>query len=351
MFLLQMVITLYYNITQSFEIFILVHTTKPSLNNSNDNPINSSVLLIYIYADAHKYAYGNLKYFVDNAVRERDGVDYIFIIQQIGNKEINETKLPLLPKSNAFYIQHENRCFDFGTIGWFFATYTIGYPGKDQSSITNNNNNNHRKFNLTQYKYFIFMNSSIRGPFFPPYFLKFLSDYQKEFNESFYWYYIFTKRINTKVKLVGCTISCGTALHVQSYFLTTDFIGLSVLFKAGNSDGALNTGVFACFPSKSDTIEASELGISKRILESDYMLDCLLTKYQKISFSKKTDFKCTVYGNPYADKNLDGTSLEPYEVVFVKFADREMTFDAQERAKLYQRWMEQQTETTNRTLW
>jgi len=254
--------------------------------------------------------------------------------------------MPLLPTGNAFYFQHENRCFDYGTIGWFIEKYTIGNPWKKQTSITNKTH--HRKFNLTQYKYFIFMNSSIRGPFFPPYFLKFLSDYQTEFNEVFHWYYIFTKRINDKVKLVGCTMNCVTPLHIQSYFLTTDFSGLSILLKNGGIDGISGAGVFGCYPSKSDTIMFSELAITVHILQADYMVNSLLTKYYALDFSK-SDYKCPIVGNPYADKNMDGTSLEPYEVVFVKFNDKEATYDAQNRAKLYQRWMEQ-AKTKNRTL-
>jgi hypothetical protein len=60
--------------------------------------------------------------------------------------------MPLLPKGNAFYFQHENRCFDYGTIGWFIEKHTIGNPWKKQTSITHDNH--HRKFHLTQYKYF-----------------------------------------------------------------------------------------------------------------------------------------------------------------------------------------------------
>ncbi len=296
--------------------------------------------MIYVYANNHQHAYGNLKYFLDNAVREGDGVDYIFIFQQLKDKEINETKIPSLAKSNVYYIQHENKCYDYGTVGWFFVKYTIGSPWRKETSITNSNNT-HRKFNLAQYKYFIFMNASIRGPFFPPYFLKFVSDYQTEFNEPFYWYYIFTKRINAKVKLVGITICCEAPMHLQSYFLTTDFVGLSILLKTSANDGSEFGGVFGCYGSRSETIDFSELSIAIHIRNAGYSFDGLLTKYQKMDFSTKGNYKCDLYVNPYMDKRLDGTSLEPYEVVFVKYNDKEATTEPQERAKLYQQWMNQ----------
>jgi translation initiation factor eIF-2B subunit epsilon len=89
---------------------------------------------------------------------------------------VDESELPLLPKRNAHYIQHENVCYDFGTIGWFLSTHTVGNPWINQE----------KKINITHYKYFLFINSSVRGPFFLPYLLKFLSDYKEEFEKSFY---------------------------------------------------------------------------------------------------------------------------------------------------------------------
>ena len=325
-----------------------MHITEYTYTNSSNHSTSSDVLLIYVYADTHQHAYGNLKYFVETAVREKDGVDYIFILQQVHNKEINEKEMPPLPQGNAFYFQHENRCFDFGTIGWFIEKYTTGNPWKKLISPTKDSD--HRKFNLTQYKYFIFMNSSVRGPFFPPYFLQFLTDYEQEFNQVFYWYYIFTKRINERVKLVGCTLSCTVPLHIQSYFLTTDFIGLSILLESGGIDGMPGSGVFTCHESQSRTIMFSELASSVRIFNAGYMVTSLLTIYHTLHFSKKHDYHCPVYGSPYKDKNLDGVSLEPYEVVFVKFNDRADTCDAQNRANLYQKWIEQ-AKIKNRTSW
>ena len=293
-----------------------------------------------MYADVHPYAYDNLKYFVKTAVRQRDGVDYIFILQQVYNRVIDEKDMPVLPKGNAFYFQHENQCFDFGTIGWFFEKHTIGDPWKRKTSLMNNTDQ--RKFTLTQYKYFIFMNSSIRGPFFPPYFLQFLFDYQRDFNENFFWYYIFTKRIDDRVKLIGCTINCAPLVHVQSYFLATDFVGLSAVLKD-------DEGAFRCYATQSQVIMFSEQGISHRILKADYMITLLLTKHYPLSFSRKSD-QCIAGENTFTDKSLDGVSLEPYEVVFVKFNNKTETFDAQNRAKLYQKWLEEAT-LDNRTAW
>ena len=65
-------------------------------------------------------------------------------ILQPGNDYPN---LPQLP-GNARYIYHLNECYDWGTFGWLLRSGEI---------------------RLQRYKYFILMNSSVRGPFIPPY--------------------------------------------------------------------------------------------------------------------------------------------------------------------------------------
>jgi hypothetical protein len=305
--------------------------------------VESKVLLIYVWANSHSYAYGNLKYFVDIAVRENDSVDYYFILQRIDNKTIDESKMPLLPK-NGHYIQHDNECYDFGTIGWFFNEFTYGNPWVTET-ITNK-----KTINLKNYQYFILMNSGIRGPFFPPYFLQFLSDYEKEFGKIFYWYYVFTKRINSKVKLTGCTISCLPVPHVQSYFLVTDFIGLKILLKPGTFGSSGEEGIFGCYPTKNHVSLGSEVPASSRILLSGYMIDDILTKYQGIDFNEDRNRLCNRHRNPYLNQNFDGISIDPYEVVFIKFSDFEFLSIGRERAQLYLRWMEDATKQ-NRTIW
>jgi hypothetical protein len=304
------------------------------------------VLLIYVYSNTHSQAYGNLKYFIEHAVRAKDGVDYYFILQNIDDKQVDESELPPLPQQNGHYIQHENFCFDLGTIGWFLSTYTIGNPWVNQSQVIDPR----RKIDMTHYKYFIFINSSVRGPFFPPYFLKFLSDYKEEFNETFHWYYVFTQRINAKVKLVGCTISCDSIPHVQPYVFVTDLVGLLVLLKPAFNNGSDSEGIFSCLAVKNDPSYQQAISSSTRILKADYMIDCVLTKYQQIDFTQQHNQQCNQAKDPNIDNNLDGTPLEPYEVVFVKYTDIEYLQVAKKRGELYERWMED-TKQTNISVW
>ena len=55
--------------------------------------------------------------------------------------------MPELP-TNAKYIHHKNECYDWGTFGWAIST---------------------KQVDIGRYKYIIFLNSSVRGPFVPPY--------------------------------------------------------------------------------------------------------------------------------------------------------------------------------------
>ena len=305
------------------------------------NSIESHVLLIYVYANTHSYALGNLKYFIDNAVGENDGVDYYFILQQVEKKTINENEMPPLKVTNAHYIQHENLCFDFGTYGWFLNEFTYGNPW------TKDKQNAKKKINLQKYKYFIFMNSSIRGPFFPPYFLQLVL--QNKLN-NYYWYSIFTRKLNEQVKLVGPTISCETVPHVQTYLFATDFVGLKILLQPGRHGATSDEGIFGCYPTKDHATINSELPSSNRILGAGYGIDSLLTKYQRVNFSSPTNLWCNQNKNPYKDKLFDGTSLEPYEVVFVKYNDLPFLVEARDKAKLYQKWA-QDAKSLNRTAW
>ena len=108
---------------------------------------SADVLVIYVYASTHSLSQSNLEFFVRVAVRRSTNADYYIILQQINGSYVNESTLPSLP-SYAHYIQHENKCFDLGTIGWFLTNGTI---------------------KKTNYKYFIFLNSSVRGPYLVSY--------------------------------------------------------------------------------------------------------------------------------------------------------------------------------------
>jgi hypothetical protein len=56
--------------------------------------------------------------------------------------------LPQLPQ-HARYVNHQNECYDWGTYGWLLL----------RSGLVN----------IKQYRYYFFINSSVRGPYLPAY--------------------------------------------------------------------------------------------------------------------------------------------------------------------------------------
>ncbi|CAF2816741.1 unnamed protein product [Rotaria sp. Silwood2] len=263
------------------------------------------VLVIYVWADTDVQAVGNLQFFIRYGVHPSQPADYYFILQQVNNKTVIESRLPILP-SNAHYIQHENECFDFGTVGWFLSSKIV---------------------DINLYKYFIFMNASIRGPFFAAYFD----------DENMWWFTIFTKRLSDEIKLVGPTINCEHKPHVQSYFLATDHVGLSILTDK-------KSGVFNCKKDYGDAVFNGEIGASQLILHANYQIASLQTKYQGWDFRKKENWACNNRVSPiFVDHSIDGITHDPYELVFVKYKGLPpFDSDLERRALVYKKWLEEQ---------
>lgn len=192
-------------------------------------------LVIYVFHDSNEWYRENLKFFIRVALGEHDGkdVDYIFVIN--GETELDVEKL--LWKTRArksgrtLVLSRENTCLDGGTIGVVLSKY----PGIQ-----------------TRYRYFVLINSSVRGPFLPRYL-------QTLYPKRLSWTAIMTGMLNRDVKLVGTTVSCQGQVHVQSMVLATDRIGISLL---------MDKEVFKCTHTPSEAVRTYELQASSAILDA-----------------------------------------------------------------------------------
>ncbi|CAF3821383.1 unnamed protein product [Rotaria sordida] len=287
--------------SSSFNNFMQIKPSSHRLKSTH----TGRILVIYIWADTDVQAVGNLEFFIRYGIHSSQPADYYFILQKVNKKPVNESRLPSLP-SNAHYIQHENECFDFGTVGWFLSSKIV---------------------DITLYKYFIFMNASIRGPFFAAYFD----------HELMWWFTVFIQRLNDEVKLVGSTLSCQIKPHIQSYLLVTDEIGLSILTDE-------KSGVFNCKKDYNDAVVNGEIGASQLILLANYQIASLQTKYQGWDFRKKENWDCNNRVSPiFIDNSIDGITHDPYELVFVKYKGLPpFDSDLERRALVYQKWLEGQ---------
>jgi hypothetical protein len=318
----------------AYSVTIYIYANRPSPVAIKPVPIGTlstlppvqkinHILVLYVWADTDVQCLGNLEFFVRHGVRATQPVDYYFILQQVNNKPVDESRLPLLP-SNARYIQHENKCMDIGTMGWFFS-----------QNITN----------TTSYKYFFFMNASIRGPFFPPYFEAL----------GIQWFDIFISRLTDEIKLVGASINCEQRPHVQSYIMVTDRVGFAVL--TGNE-----SGIFRCHANYRDAVFDGEIAASQLLLRFNYQIASLQSKYQGWDFRKPENGGCNYGASPiYRDKAIDEINHDPFELVFVKFkGNPPFDTEIERRALVYKKWLDERprppvknstnaTNTTNTT--
>jgi hypothetical protein len=155
----------------------------------------------------------------------------------------------------------------------------------------------------TKYKHFIFINSTVYGPYMPSYCSR---------ND---WPQLFISKLNNNVKLVGLSINKYGLRgepnpHVQSMVMATDRIGLDIAIKH-----KIFTKV-SIQKNKHSIITQKEVWLSRLILQAGYNIACMMTHYNN------TDFK-----TPF-DKLHEHVSSEmchnsvilfhPYETIFVK---------------------------------
>jgi hypothetical protein len=284
----------------------------PHSNYVNPADIQNRTLVIYVYHESNTWYIDNLQFFIEvrygmlifvrpktiathptkniqplkctqiainqqpkPAAGRQNLVDYVFLVNgRTRNQHIFDRLSMKHP--NVLVLKRPNRCFDGGSIGEFLQ------------------NRPHLK---DVYKYFVFVNSSVRGPFLPRYY------HERP------WTRVFTDLINDDVKLVGTTISCQRSIHVQSMVLAMDRIALDVIRSAG---------ALECHESLGSAISKYELGATTAVLNSGYNIACMLSRYQGLDWRDHRQLVCNGGLNPQLDGMNDGLSLNPYEVVFVK---------------------------------
>jgi hypothetical protein len=244
----------------------------------------NNTLVIYCYFEKNNDYKNNLVYFLNYGLEESN--DYIFVIN--GDLSIK------IPKYKNIKVLHRDN------IGYDFSAY-----GEALKSI-----------NIEQYKYFFFINTSVRGPFLPNY-------------VKMSWTVPFKNLLNNNVKLVGTTINLTENYiidhndflydkqkyyaHVQSQMFATDLECLKFLMLKGIFD-LFTENNFEKF------IILKEIGMSYHILKNNWNISCLLPEYQDIDYrTLNVDFNPTStdgemnYVNAYFNR-----TLHPYEAIFIK---------------------------------
>lgn len=246
-------------------------------------------LILYTYAESEE-ARPNFEFFLTKGLHA--AADFIFIL----NGETSVGDLIPTGLENVKVIERENKCFDLGGMGEVLRQDDL----------------------WKQYKRFITMNASVRGPFLPMY-------------SSDCWSDIFLNRLSNTTKLVGTSINCQPTPHVQSMLWATDDVSMGILL---NPDLAHSVGAEDHWGTLSDPIGMSfchetffeavhtELGSTRLIVSQGYEVDVLMTAYAPASsladYCANGQFKDPLYDGMYY-----GSNIHPYETVFMK-ANREI---------------------------
>ncbi len=265
--------------------------TKTSFLNTEYSGIrmHKSIAIVYHYYEKDSTYRDNLIYFLSVGILD----EYHYYIVIAGGCTV---ELPL--KENISYIKTENRNNDYGGYSEFIKTATQ---------------------KLQNYNFFIFVNSSVRGPFLPNY-------------SPSDWTVPFIKKLSNDTHLVGSTINVlpiqseysqklgeissypPPFTHVQttSYALTSEALNYLISLSFYDMDR---------FMSKEEVIAFYELRLSREIIKNGWNFSSIAPLYDEIDYRKQNEFiknDSAVNGDVLFKKGFMGRTLNPYDLIFIK---------------------------------
>lgn len=216
-------------------------------------------------------------------------IDYIVVIA-------GEYSITLPQFDNLTYLFTENKNNDYG--GYSCALKTVA--------------------DVKSYDFYIFINSSVRGPYLPSY-------------ASENWTACFTKLLTGDVGLAGSAINIlptstflsksyegkyggeGPFSHVESMAYGMPRRTLLYLIEKGLYD--LNHSL-----SKDQVIRDYEIRLSQQVFAAGWNIKCLLAEYNAIDYRQphKDINPTSKYGDPSCGYSYFGRTAHPYEAVFIK---------------------------------
>lgn len=232
----------------------------------------TKTLVLYVF---HIYN-DRVKHFMNNCIFKDTNVDFIII----SNDKNNQIDVPEYVKT----LYRDNIGYDFG--GWSDALLTNDL--------------------YSHYDNFIFVNSSVIGPFIP--------SYCKD-----KWTDIYINGLQNNVKLFGSTINTINnplnMSHVQSYIFAMDKTTLKYLmdceiFSITNYANTFNDAIFQ-----------KEVLMSRKIIENNWNIGSLLPYYKDVdfTFSHKTPQEYNIqFLSDIMYSEFRNSLWNEYELVFIK---------------------------------
>eukprot|EP01013_Petalomonas_cantuscygni_P010589 TRINITY_DN2373_c0_g2_i1.p1 TRINITY_DN2373_c0_g2~~TRINITY_DN2373_c0_g2_i1.p1 ORF type:complete len:525 (+),score=26.40 TRINITY_DN2373_c0_g2_i1:149-1723(+) len=266
---------------------------------------------------------------------------------------------------NIFVIARDNVCWDFGAWSQMARMLlTVGSLPKDDTtpglkkpvvmgSLAAGFAATLRAVRRLPYKFFIFLNASVRGPFLPPWaprgfhwteaFTRLLDEpglvRSAPSQDTFHAGWRRQRKRKVPVKLVGTTINCsfkrqGVAHpHVQSMAWAVDAAGLAAVMGADPEVSTTLQCTSEVAPGAAGRrayIWQNEVGLSRAILQAGFDIKSLMTMtvhhddvtaeaYHPWSEGETCNPQADgSIGDPYYEGHANGTTLHPYEVVLFK---------------------------------
>jgi len=244
--------------------------------NELNNELNKKTLVLYVF---HIYN-DRVKHFIEKCTFEDDNTDFILICN---DKSIN-INININNKIKLKVLFRENIGYDFG--GW------------SEALLTNNL--------YEEYDNFIFVNSSVIGPYLPSY-------YKNK------WTDIYLDGLKDNVRLFGSTINTIKQplvyAHVQSYIFSMNKNTLKYLIDCEIFSITNYAKTFI------DAVYNKEILMSRKIIENNWNIGSLLPYYANVDFTFKSKsvedcniiFLDDVMYPPY--KNIIWNN---YDLVFIK---------------------------------
>jgi hypothetical protein len=220
-----------------------------------------------------------VKYFINNCIFYDENIDFVII----SNNKTNREFMVDVP-SYVKILYRDNIGYDFG--GW------------SEALLSNNLYQSYDKF--------IFVNSSVSGPFIP-------ADYSGK------WTDMYINGLRNNIKLFGSTINTlrdpVNYSHIQSYIFSMDKSTLEYLIKCEIFSITSYAETFY------DAVTNKEILMSRKIIENGWNIGSLCTYYADVDFT----FSCKSpqeYNIEFLDdimfENYRNVLWNDYQLVFIK---------------------------------
>jgi hypothetical protein len=232
----------------------------------------AKLLVLYVFNVFNN----RVKHFINNCIFEDDNVDFVIISN--GDNTFESPNF-----NNVRILIRDNVGFDFG--GWSDALLSDNLYEK--------------------YDNFIFVNSSVYGPFLP-------TDYKGK------WTDIYVNGLKDNIKLFGSTINTMenpiSQSHVQTYIFSMDKTTAIYLINCGIFSKNYLDDLYAVVLQK-------EILMSRKIIENNWNIGSLMKHYENVDFgftNKKPEDYNINFLNDIMFPEFRNSLWNDNELVFVK---------------------------------